>query len=380
MIKMKTGKIIFLFILLIAVPLISSLEINMNTEIPQGETVIATIEGNFLDPIEKENIEFYRNDVIKTAFEHDVGLIDGVYYISFKTVGKQQNNYSIYIKNVRYYVGTQVSTEGISKNFTITNETADFSIDKGFIVTQENFTITVQNLNPSKINISLDVDTLSGSSGGFLDLFCDDEKLSDSFEVLSGDTKEIEVSIENVDGTTVREITLSSENTKYEIPVYIIAENLPDNEVPDEEENDSFYEQKNESQGSFWDIFKKENKSEDAEDENEENSDDGYDIVTDDEGNEYAVDGEGNVIDSPASSKTCEELKGKVCSANQICENSNSTYAKNGICCLSSCTKKPAGKSGKIIGWTIIGIILILLIWFKIKYGRTRRRKFILPR
>lgn len=378
---MKREAFIFLSLLslLFVIPLISPLEIDMKTNISQGETVIASIEGNFLDVIAYDNIEFYRGHV-RTSFVYDVGNIDNKYYIYFQTEGKTQNNYSIVIKGVRYYVGSSISQAEIFKNFTVNSEQADFNIDNGFVVTDGNFSIGVQNLNANTITIDVNTEITSGSSVGFFDFLFKNEPISnsgDSITLLSGETENIEITLDDITETTVRKITLSSANMEYEIPVYVIAEYNPTNNTNNtsnnniSEDNETI-EPKNETDnGSFWDIFKKENKTETTPVEND--SDAGYDIITDDSGNLIIVDDNGTIIDAPASSKTCAQLKGIICSSNKICENNNATYAKDAKCCLSSCVKK-SNKNGKIIGWVIIGFIIILLIWFKIKFSKTKRK------
>ena len=382
----KNILILTLFLVILIIPQIYSLEIQMSSQIPQGETTIAKLEGNFLDSISKENIEFYRG-AAKVPFVYDVGQINGIYYIYFQTSGKSQNNYSISIQNIRYYNGSSISNQPISKNFTITSETADFSISKGFVITGENFSIFLQNLNSDSLIIKFNTEILSGSFGN-LEFYFQNNLVENSFTIFSGETEELEIHLQNINETTIRNLILSSENTEYEIPIYIIAQNLPQENPENNSENETLNnpeeinETENETEddgGSFWDLFKKKNETENSETNSENNSDE-YEIIIDDNGNEYAVDNNGNIINAPASSKTCSELKGSVCSSNQICQNDNSTYASDAKCCLSSCVKKTSNKNTKIIGWVIIGVILILLIWFKIKFGKTRRRKFSFPR
>ena len=52
-----------LILLLLILPLMTAVEVNMNTEFAQGETLMAKISGNFLEQVEKENILFYRDHV-----------------------------------------------------------------------------------------------------------------------------------------------------------------------------------------------------------------------------------------------------------------------------------------------------------------------------
>ena len=78
------------------------------------------------------------------------------------------------------------------------------------------------------------------------------------------------------------------------------------------------------------------------------------------------------------SSKTCLEMKGKMCSDNEKC-NEETYNAKDGVCCLGGCEEIKTGSTGKIIGWTIIIVIIILLLWFfKSKYTGARRTNNLL--
>ena len=52
-------------------------------------------------------------------------------------------------------------------------------------------------------------------------------------------------------------------------------------------------------------------------------------------------------------------------------------YVTDGKCCLGNCIKVKKSQTGKIIGWLIIIVIVIFLIWFKIKY-KTTKNKFSL--
>lgn len=348
----------------------------MDSDIPSGETVIATVEGNFLDAVTKDKIEFYRGHT-RTSFDYDVAKIDGKYYIYFQTLNKAQNNYSVVIKNVRYYVGAQISTAEISKNFSINSEIVDFYVDKGFIVTDGNFSLTVQNLNPSSITVDVNTETVSGSTGGFFDfLFKNEDIGSDetSIILLSGEIEKIDINLKDITETTTRIITLTSENTKYEIPAYVIASvQTTTNETQNDssyEENDTVVETKNETDlgGSIWDLFKKENKTE------TENDSSGYEVVVGDDGNTTIIK-DGNIISNNTKLKPCSDIGGFVCNNEEEFCDGDLVESFNGECCLGICSQKTSGSGGKIIGWIIIGFILILLIWFKIKFGRTKRKK-----
>ncbi len=377
-------KEIFILVIVLLVPLISSIEIQMPSEISQGQTVIAKVSGNFLDPILLNNIEFYRGHT-QTSFDYSVGKIGNDYYIYFQTLSKPQNNYSVLITGVRYYVGAQISNKDIEKNFSVTFETSDFKINPGFVITDRDFSISVQNLKSEIITINLNTEINFGSSQGFFDFLFNNQEVSssESIEILSGETEDIDISLNGINETTIRTITLSSENTEYEIPVYLILElsseessNETGQNQTDEEQNETFTEEKNESEnGSFWDIFKKENKTKDA----EEKTDSGYTVAEDENGNQILIDEEGNIVEKNVSIKTCEELKGEKCVVDEEVCDGKKIDALDGECCIGTCEKKEKSKNQKIIGWAILGLIVILLIWFKTKFNKTRRRKFNLP-
>jgi len=146
-------KFITLFLILSLLPIISAVEFDMKTEFSMGETLIAKVSGNFLEPVLKEDIFFYRGHV-KIPMQFDVAKIHDNFYIYAQLLDKYPANYSIVIKNAMYMEAGKINEQDIVKNFSIINSTADFSINPGFIITQQDFFIKVQNLQDSKITIN----------------------------------------------------------------------------------------------------------------------------------------------------------------------------------------------------------------------------------
>ncbi|MBM3228774.1 hypothetical protein FJZ20_02745, partial [Candidatus Pacearchaeota archaeon] len=107
-------KIIAIIILLMifVFPTISAVEIDMKSEFDSGETLIASISGNFLDKINRNNIFFYQ-DHVRIPLSYDVKEIDGNFYIYALLLEKGIGNYSMVIRNVRYTEGTQIIEEEI---------------------------------------------------------------------------------------------------------------------------------------------------------------------------------------------------------------------------------------------------------------------------
>jgi len=199
-------KIAILITILLLFPIISAVEFDMKSNFSQGETLITRVSGNFINPVLKSNIKFYRGHV-PTSITFDVAKIDEEFYIYGLLANKNQGDYSIRITDVSYRVGNQVSEEDLEKSFSITNETAVFSINPGFIVARDDFFIEVQNLKDSKITVSAD----------------DDGKTS-SVELKSGEIKKMNFELGDITGPVVKTIELSSGDLKYEVPVYLYIE------------------------------------------------------------------------------------------------------------------------------------------------------------
>jgi hypothetical protein len=236
---MKKIQVFFLVLFLLPLfPVISAIEININSQISQGETVIASVQGNFLDPITPSKIQFYRGHVI-TSFTPKVAKIGDYYYIYFQTTDKSPNNYSINITGVRYMVVSQVSTQQISKNFAITEEIADFSISEGFVMTSDNFSLKLQNLKDKNFNIPIREELISGSSKGSFGFWVGEQEVENSIDLYAGQIKYLQVRLEGITETTVRNIILSTDDLEYTIPIYIIMGNISINETETNQTNNN---------------------------------------------------------------------------------------------------------------------------------------------
>ncbi|MFH1503676.1 MAG: hypothetical protein ABIE36_03390 [Candidatus Diapherotrites archaeon] len=227
---MKKVMFVFLFLLLLF-PTISAIEINMDSQFSKGQTIISSIYGDFLTPITKGNIKFYRGHV-QTSFDYDVAKIGDYYYIYVQTAGKSPNNYSINISGVRYILDSQVSTQQISKVFTIKNEAADFSVSPGFIITSEDFSLRIQNTKGENIQINLGIEENPENTDGFFKFLSGGQEIGNSIVLFSGQIKYLGIQLEGITETTIRTISLSTNNLEYNIPVYIILNIPSSNQTP----------------------------------------------------------------------------------------------------------------------------------------------------
>jgi len=318
-------KLLSLLIFLIFIfPIISSIDFNISSEFQRGETLTAKLSGNFVEPILKENIHFYRGHV-RVSIEPFVAKINDEFYI-YSALPETSGNYSIEISGAKYKSGSQIIEGNITKEFSISNATADFSISPGFVISDTAFFLEVQNLQDSQITIKIEQETISGDEEDF--------SVADEVSLKSGEVKKISFTLENLIEPTFKIVGLNTENTKYGIPI------------------------------NMFDIdksFKKDNENvidlDEIEDEEIINEGDSEVVLPED----YIAE----------TSETCAMLEGVLLGKNQECVGGkNSTkYADDGVCCLDGTQDIVTSSTGKIIAWAIVVAVLGFLFWFfRFKY------------
>ncbi len=428
--------IIILAVLLLAIQFASAVEFDMKSEFSQGETIIARVSGNFIDPVLRENIHFYRGNV-PTSIIYDVARISGEFYIYAILSGKKEGNYSIVIENAKYMKGSQVVEDAITKNFSITNSTADFSVDPGFIITKGKFFVQVQNLKDYKINVNAKILADSGNNGGglFDSLFGNNGETNvyeKSVALKSGEIKKIDFELANLTGSELTTLEVSSENLKYSIPLYIIT-NMTGEEgekekgiklkfdpselnvsIPTSSNTTRIIYLRNSGEVAIENISLsvsdslKDYLSLSAYDINglEGNSSVKIEVYLSSGDIERTFEGqitakapsaaEGNDVYAYAAvflnfvkgfkpldnetgeinygkENTCSEMNGEICAENMECYG-DLKYALDGVCCLGSCRELKESPTGKIIGWLIIVLVAVFLIWFfRFKYKEAKK-------
>ncbi|MEM3091144.1 MAG: hypothetical protein QXX55_00330 [Candidatus Pacearchaeota archaeon] len=408
-------KIIFSFgLFLLTIFYASAVEIETKSEFLQGETLIAIVSGIFLDQITLDNVHFYQ-DNIEIPVEYNIGKINNEFYIYASLIGKSPGNYSIIIKGVRYMNGTLEKDSDIIKNFKIKNEVASFSVKPGFVNTQDNFYLELQNLLNKKIKIDIktsenissvrSVELLSGEIKR-INFFLETEKRI--FEKINLSSNNIEYSIPiffegleimNQENVTIRReenstlrfeprkinISIATNSTGYKKIIYVL------NNGSIKIENISFIIPNNLKQ--YLDVSPKKINSLEA------NSAGRVEIIINSSSRELKIEGEiiaqaNNITDSlkilinfindyiseNGDEKeeilvTCSQLGGNFCNKEQRCsgDSVNTSDTVDVLCCLNNCEKvSESGSTGKIIGWTLVILILIFLSWFFIKYKKVR--------
>ena len=415
-------KILFLFFFIILfLQIISAVEFSMNNDFNQGETLIAKISGSFLEPPTEENIFFYRGHV-KVPFDYKLEKINSEFYVYSLLKNKTPNNYSISIENVKYKQGTQISEENIVKNFSISNNTAEFSVDPGFLITNQDFFIEVQNLQDYSMEIEIKR------------TFGEDKTVS----LISGEIKKISLELGSATEPVLELINFSFGSTNYWVPVYLEVDNEtiepinstdPDPDKP--EEDFSFEFSKLElalPTGSLktMEIYLYNNGDETLEDITLFSSDSIEDFVNfsvEEIGElesgfsvriglefysllEGSFDGEiiaetsgglktvletsieftkinnfsgadTNTSNNTEGDITCSEMNGIICKSNEECINGTKKYAGTEICCLGGvCEEQKENISNKIIGWVLLVLVLILGYYFyKKSKGQTKKKE-----
>jgi hypothetical protein len=201
---MKKGLTVFFVVFLI--PVILGATIDTKPEYKQGETMIAKISGNFIDTINSSNVVFYRGHV-KVPMDYEVGKLGSYYYLKASLIGKVPENYSVVIEGIHYYQGLQVLSANFFSNFTVLPEQASFSVNPGFIISEKDFFIEVQNLIDSEITVDIvspkEINSIS------------------SVKVSPQQKKIISFNFSNLSEDFSSVISFSSSSTNYDVPVYL---------------------------------------------------------------------------------------------------------------------------------------------------------------
>ncbi|MBR9701661.1 hypothetical protein GOV13_01940 [Candidatus Pacearchaeota archaeon] len=416
-------KITIMFLLLL-LPLASAVEFDMKSNFSKGETLITKISGNFQKPPFKGTTKFYRGHV-RVPIDPSILKINDEFYI-YAQLPENEANYSLVIEDAKYYVGSLISEDDLVQNFSISNNLADFSVDPGVVITDKDFSLEVQNLQDSKLTIQiltspLEIDEGNSETGFFASLL---EEESGETKVVQGDAsvtlksgeiEKIKFKLEDIENPVLKTITLSSENTEYEIPVYVFLNesskkdkkrkfdfDMPEleftmstnsnltkivyliNEGEDDLENITL--SISESLEPYMTLLTTE--IEDLKEDEQEkielyfqSGDYDLDLVEGQIKAKESYEGEQDVYayigvsfdilesytEEPGA-KTCLEVGGTICTHDQKCD-SDEINAKDDKCCLTECQEIGSDTSGKIIGWAIVIIVLGFLAWFfKFKY------------
>jgi hypothetical protein len=399
-------KFLVFFLILLILPSIFAVELNAKEQYAQGETVIATVSGNFISSLTKENILFYKEHT-RIPMEYDIKGANGEYYIYALLAGKSAGNYSISIENAQYKKADEVISDKIVKNFSITDKIADFSVSPGFVFNEGAFSLKIENLQDNKINVNIKAN-LNDSKERAIYIYPD---LSSevSVSLVSGEDKQINFQ-SNTGIATLKTIRLQTNNTFYEVPVYLSASegnsestfslepskftySLPTNSQVKKTVyiyNTGSNEMKNISISLSDSLKAVANVSVSKIEKLSAGANTQFELIfyskaeAESEGELKARTGDTIAYSSislkfisdyvvpenqsgQSSTKACAELEGVICNKEGYKCSKELIEAEDGFCCKGNCNAISAGSSGKIIA-IIIGVVLVGgIVWFYFK-------------
>ncbi|MCK5614958.1 hypothetical protein KAR91_74535, partial [Candidatus Pacearchaeota archaeon] len=203
--------LIAILILTLLLPSVLAIEVTLKDELKTGETFLAKFSGNFIDPVLRDNVAFYRVTGGKHTLipaDYDVVKIDEEYYV-WAILPEAEDNYTIEIKDVRYKVGTSESTDDIITPFNVVGELASFQISPGVVYTNGNFEISMQNMLNEKISVEIVTSTVSGDSAKFW-FFEPIIEVEDkvTLELRSGEGKSVNFRVDAINLPSQKDITI----------------------------------------------------------------------------------------------------------------------------------------------------------------------------
>ena len=152
-------KKVILFILLLSTTLASAAPqlTFQNENLQPQETLLATITGPFLEPIEKSDITFYEGRK-EVNFQYDLAFSEDNYYLyAYLT---KEGNFTLQIPEV-LYEQDGLKTKTLEKEFNVTNnylenstKTQILSIKPGFIFSNKQETILLINKGTETLNVT----------------------------------------------------------------------------------------------------------------------------------------------------------------------------------------------------------------------------------
>lgn len=362
----KSLLFIFLFLTL-SLGLVSAVDVEVKDSVKKGENFIVKVTGKFFKPLSKNNIEFHRGNANVPFGIVSLEKIEGSLYFYLNIPETTSaGNYTMTFVDAEYYSGTSIIKEDIVTEFTILEETVPFTISPPLVISEDKYVVTVQNLLPTSIDINLEKEEKVISVEG-------EEVVEDSpgfFDLLFG--VEEEVVVENIteEQKEVEYLTLMSGESKeleYLAPVYIGFETL-----------NLYYE----DLGYGVLVYNPSGRIIEEEPVEEEkeiiviNQTTGEEeVLVNETVNETEAENEDEIINETPEDinkvESCVAQGGIICTPKKEKCAIKEVESSDGECCLAECKAIPESSNGKIIGWTIIGIIALFLTWFfKKKYKK----------
>ncbi|MEM4270731.1 MAG: hypothetical protein QXO70_01395 [Candidatus Pacearchaeota archaeon] len=195
--------LVIVFSFMIILPNVSGISVDIKQNYKPRETLIAKIEGNFIEPIKPENILFYSGRIATPMF-YEVGKLDEKTFYLYAILPNKERNYTLIIKNVHYFEAGSEKKQNLEFNFSVSGPVADFTVTPGFVVSAKDFVIKAES-NTDNLELPITYKNFSG----FL-------------EVPAGSSNTITIPL--IFDPKIVFLEIKSSNTTYKIPVKSMAE------------------------------------------------------------------------------------------------------------------------------------------------------------
>mgnify|MGYP000138508811 CR=1 FL=1 len=139
--------------IIIFIPLASAISTDMKSIYQPGETMIIEIQGNILESIDKSQVELKRLNV-QVPWEYDVKRLNNKYFL-YGSVPKNENNYTLYIKDISTTENGIVKSTDFNQTFEVSGQVIEYSINPGFAILTDKSTFIITSNSDSEQTITI---------------------------------------------------------------------------------------------------------------------------------------------------------------------------------------------------------------------------------
>ncbi len=352
--------VLILFAIFFSLSFVSAIQVETNQTYSQGENFIAKISGIYDSTFKQSDLQVsFSRGTAASEFPYSLTQIDEgsypVYYVSLTIPSdKPAGEYSI---KAAYTLSGSSTEQNATSNFTILNKKTFADISPPFSVLSDyegNFTI--KNTLTKTINVEYGFE---GTSTKTITLY---------------PQTPVNVTVKTFGGNNIDRILFTYGNDTYPAYVYSGLSTIPiENQtyVDNNSSNDTNSTNKSSNETkSFWEILFGSGDKKNSTSNNTTNPTNNETI------NQTVNQTKDNVTNSSDSGlQTCSELNLPVCSASETCDSGNYVNGLDASCCNGSCVAPtPTSSIWKTIGWVLLGVVALFLVWFFMtKFSRTRR-------
>jgi len=135
------NKLPIVLAILLLVPSVLAISTDLKEIYQPGETLIAEISGNILEPISREDVELKRNNV-QVPWEYDVKRVGDRYFV-WGIVPDEENNYTLHIRDITTTVNGIIKIIDFNQTFETSGEFISYSLKPGFAIFQDEIEFTI---------------------------------------------------------------------------------------------------------------------------------------------------------------------------------------------------------------------------------------------